>query len=178
VNQQEVTFTYSGDTLKTITYTGDTGNGSYIFDSNGRLTGGLIHFTSGQPGEFTGVYTYDSNGDPTSVHGSGEFDDNDGHTSLSIDLTGTFLTNKTSLLPYSPIFAPFSAYFSFIPFLSKHLLDSWDVKINGSKNGVPIPENHFLIKYTYTYDSNGNVATMVSTANSNNKYTFTYSDCK
>jgi hypothetical protein len=52
------------------------------------------------------------------------------------------------------------------------------IKINGTdEDGMAIPEINFTQQYTYTYNTDGFVATMVHTGNSNNKYTFTYSDC-
>jgi hypothetical protein len=150
------------------------GNGTYNFDSNGHLTSGTMNFTSpGFSGTITGTYTYDSNEDPVTFSASGTINTPQGPEDYNLQITGDFLLDKTSLLPFMPVFAPASSYFSFIPFTSKHLLNKWDVsmKLNG------VSYINYTIQYTYTYDSNGNIATMVNTGNSNNIYTFTYADC-
>lgn len=73
---------------------------------------------------------------------------------------------------------PYSIYYAYVFYLSKHLINKWVIKINGTdEQGVAIPQMNFTQQYTYTYDDNGNVATMVHTGNSKNVYTFSYSGC-
>jgi len=175
-----VIYTYTGDTLTKIAVTdaatSGNGTGEYDFDGNGHFTNGVMNFTSsGYTGTVTGTWTYDSNDDPVHFTASGTLSTSDGPVAISMDITGDFLTDKTSFLPFMPLFAPASSYFSLIPFLSKHLLNKWVVSILAT--GLPAPVN-FTVQYTYTYDNNGNIATMVNTGNSSNIYTFTYSDCK
>jgi YD repeat-containing protein len=173
-DQPGVTYTYNVDTLTKITVlNGTNGNGSYKFDGKGRLVGGVMNFTSqGMTGTATGTYIYDSDEDPVKFSGTGTLSTPQGPLNIDLEITGDFLTDKESLLPFQPEFAPASSYFSLIPFTSKHLLNKWDVSYSGG--GI---STKFTIQYTYTYDADGNVATMVNTGNSNNKYTFTYSGC-
>jgi hypothetical protein len=174
-----VNFTYNADTLTKIVITNSVtsgnGNGEYDFDSKGHFTGGVMNFTSlGSEGTVIGTWSYDSNDDPVNFHASGTLNSSNGPINITMTITGDFLTDKTSFLPFLPIFAPMSTYFSLIPFISKHLLNKWIVSITAT--GItPI---NYTVQYTYTYDSNGNIATMVNTGNSSNIYTFTYSNCK
>jgi hypothetical protein len=174
-----VNYTYTQDNLTKIAITNaatsSNGTGEYDFDSNGHFTTGVMNFTSsGFTGTVNGRWSYDPNEDPVLFTASGTVNTSDGPVTISIAITGDFLTDKTSFLPFMPLFAPASSYFSLVPFLSRHLLNKWDVSIEAT--GVaPI---NFTIQYTYTYDNNGNIATMVNTGNSKNIYTFTYSDCK
>jgi hypothetical protein len=150
------------------------GNGTYSFDSKGHLISGYINFTSsGFSGKINGTYQYDSNEDPVLFTASGTLNTDNGPVNINMHVTGDFLTDKTSLLPFIPVFAAGSSYFSAIPFISKHLLNKW----NYSLEVTGAPSINYVIQYTYTYDSNGNVATMVNTGNSNNVYTFNYSSC-
>lgn len=62
--------------------------------------------------------------------------------------------------------------------MSKHLINKWQIKINGKDEiGVALKEINFTQQYTYTYDANGKVATMVHTGNSKNIFTFAYTEC-
>jgi hypothetical protein len=63
-----------------------------------------------------------------------------------MEIIANFLTNEASLLPFIPVFAPASGYFSFIPFLSKDLLNEKVVTITGSINGVAIPTQHLTFQ--------------------------------
>jgi len=175
-DQPGITYTYTQDYLSQINVDlqNTNGNGNYNFDSNGHFTSGVINFTSsGFTGTITGTYTYDSNDDPVKFSATGTINTNNGPENYDIEITGDFLTDQTSLLPFMPVFAPASSYFSLIPFLSKHLLNKWVVlmKLNG------VTYLNSTIQYTYTYDAKDNISTMVNTDNSNNIYTFTYSNC-
>jgi hypothetical protein len=174
----DATFTYTQDNLTKISVTGSNGNGSYNFDTNGRLIGGDIQFTGGGfTGTLTGTYTYDANDDPIGISGVGVYNTNSGPLNVNLVITGDFLTDKTSFLPFIPVIAPASSFFSFVPFLSKHLINKWSATLTGTANGVQVLNEHLSYQYTYTYDDNGNVATMVHTGNPSNVYSFTYSDC-
>jgi hypothetical protein len=182
-DQTGVVYTYTQDYLSQITVQGlatnGNGNGSYNFDSNGHFTSGVITVNSPDlTGSVTGTYTYDSNDDPIDFKASGILSTPAGPMNYYYEITGIFLTDKASLLPLDPVFAPASGYFSIIPFLSKHLLDSWEVSFGGTINGVTVPPKHQTITYTYSYDTNGNVATMVNSGNLQNTYSFNYSNCK
>ena len=182
-DQTGVVYTYTQNYLSQIAVqeltTGGNGAGTYNFDSNGHLTKGVINFTSPEfSGLITGAYTYDSNDDPVTFSASGVLSTSQGPMNYNLQITGDYLLDKTSLLPLIPVFAPASSYFSIIPFLSKHLLNEWVVSITESIKGVTIPAQHQNISYTYSYDTNGNVATMVNSGNLSNTYTFTYSNCK
>lgn len=173
-DQPGVVYTYNADTLTKIAITnGSKGSGYYGFNGKGQITSASI--TLNDPdgsGTVTGTYTYDDNDDPVNFTASGTLSSSDGPVAINMQVTGSFLLDKTNLLPFQPEFAPLSSYFSIIPFNSKHLLDKWVVSITGT--GVSA---YFTAQYTYTYDSNGNVATMVYTGNTHNTYTFTYSGC-
>jgi len=178
-DQPGVTYTYTQNYLSQIhvDLQNGNGNGSYNFDSNGHFTSGVINFTSqGASGPLNATYTYDSNEDPVKISAVGTLSTQQGLANIDLEVTGDFLTEKTSLLPFIPVFAPASGYFSPYPFLSKHLLNKWVATLTASLGGQNLTYN-FSYQYSYTYDDNGNVATMVNTGNSNNIYTFTYTDC-
>jgi hypothetical protein len=180
-DQPGITYIYTQNYLSQIKIDqGSTsGNGSYNFDSNGHLTNCIVNFTSPDfEGTLTANYTYDSNDDPVNFIATGTMSTPEGPLTLTIQATGDFLLDKSSLLPFIPVFAPATSYFSFIPFLSKHLLNKWVITI--SETGMTIPST--TAQYTYTYDANGNVSTMKRSENNilgstNDTYTFTYSHC-
>ena len=59
-----------------------------------------------------------------------------------------------------------------------HLINKWVINITGTDtDGAAIHPINFTQQYTYTYNTDGRVATMVHTGNSNNIYAFTYSGC-
>ena len=129
-------------------------------------------------GTITANYTYDSNDDPVNFTATGIINTPQGPGTFTIQATGDYLLDKSSLLPFIPVFAQATTYISFIPLLSKHLLNKWVITI--SETGMTIPST--TAQYTYTYDANGNVSTMKRSennilANTNNTYTFTYSNC-
>jgi hypothetical protein len=182
-DQTGVVYTYTQNYLSQIAVqelvSDGNGAGSYNFDSDGHLTTGVITFTSPElTGTITGTYTYDSNEDPVRFSASGVLNTPQGPMNYNLQIDGNFLLDKTSLLPFNPVFAPASSYFSIIPFLSKHLLDSWEVSFGGTINNKPVTPIHETIQYTYSYNTDGNVATMVNGGNLSNTYSFTYSNCK
>ncbi len=182
-DQTGVKYTYTQNYLSQIAVqelvSDGNGAGSYNFDSNGHLIGGVINFTSPElTGILTGTYTYDSNEDPVKFTASGVLNTPQGPMNYDLEIDGNFLLDKTSLLPFNPVFAPASTYFSIIPFLSKHLLNYWEVSFGGSINSKQVTPLHQTISYTYSYNPEGNVATMVNDGNLSNTYSFTYSNCK
>lgn len=176
-DQPGVTYTYTQNYLSQINIDlqNNNGNGNYNFDSNGHLTKGVVNFTTqGFSGTLTGDYIYDSNDDPISFSATGTLATPQGPVTLNIQVTGDFLTDKSSFLPFTPVIAPATSDFSFIPFVSKHLLNKWVISISGT--GIaPI---NLTAQYTYTYDASGNVATMIRSDDIGNTCSFTYSDCK
>jgi hypothetical protein len=182
-DQTGVVYTYTQNYLSQIAVqelvSDGNGAGSYNFDSNGHLTTGIITFTSSElTGTITGTYTYDSNEDPVRFVATGVLNTPDGPMNYNLEIDGNFLLDKTSLLPFNPVFAPASSYFSIIPFLSKHLLNYWEVSFGGTINNKQVTPKHSTISYTYSYNADGNVATMVNDGNLSNTYSFTYSNCK
>lgn len=176
-DQAGVIYTYTQNYLSQINIDlqNNSGNGNYNFDSNGHLTSGNVNFTTqGFLGAMTGDYTYDSNDDPVNFSASGTVTTPQGPITLNIQATGDFLTDKINFLPYTPIIAPATSDFSFIPFLSKHLLNKWVISISGTG----ITTIQLTHQYTYTYDANGNVSTMIKSDEIGNTYSFTYTDCK
>ena len=175
------TFTYNqADLVKIVMDDGTgTGSGTFTFDTNGHLTN-----TDVENSDNTGTlsvkytYTYDTNDDPVKIVGHLISTSSSGTSTADYDITADYLTNKPDFLPLVPEIAPFSINFAYSWYLSKHLINKWVIKINGTTTqGVAIPQINFTQQYTYTYDANGNVATMVHTGNSKNIYTFTYSGC-
>lgn len=182
INQGGMTFTYDKDNLVELQI-GDltTGRASFTFETNGHLKHTIIT-NSDATGDLsmTFAYTYDNNDDPIKITGNAQSTSPDGKTSTSdYDITADYLTDKTSVLPFVPEITPFTPFFAYSWFLSRHLINKWVIKINTtSADGTVLPTINFTQQYTYTYDSNGRVATMVHTGNSKNIYTFTYSGCK
>ena len=173
------TFTYdAGKIVKLVTGDG-TGTSTFNFDTNSHLTNSDI-----ESSDETGTsslkfnYTYDANDDPVKIVGHLVSTSSSGTATADYDITADYLTDKVNFLPLVPEITPFTIYFSYSWFLSRHLINKWVIKINGTTDqGVAIPTINFTQQYTYTYDANGNVATMVHTGNNNNTYTFTYSGC-
>jgi YD repeat-containing protein len=181
INQGGMTFTYDKDNLVELQI-GDltSGRETFTFETNGHLKHTVI--TSSDPtGDLSSTiaYTYDNNDDPVKIIINSQTTFPDGKTAIAdYDITADYLTDKTSILPFVPEITPFSIDFAYSWFLSRHLINKWVIKINGTtEDGVVIPTINFTQQYTYTYDSNGRVSTMVHTGNSKNIYTFTYSGC-
>jgi YD repeat-containing protein len=180
-DQPGYTFTYdAGKIIKLITADGTgTGTATFNFDTNSHLTNSDIE-GSDQTGteslKFT--YTYDINDDPVKIVGHLVSTSSGGTSTADYDITADYLTDKKNFLPLVPEMTPYTILFSYSWFLSRHLINKWVIKINGTTDqGVAIPQINFTQQYTYTYDTNGNVSTMVHTGNSKNIYTFTYSGC-
>jgi YD repeat-containing protein len=182
-DQPGYTFTYdAGKIIKLVTADGTgtgAGTATFNFDTNSHLTNSDIE-GSDQTGteslKFT--YTYDINDDPIKIIGHLISTSSSGTSTADYDITADYLTDKVNFLPLVPEMTPYTILFSYSWFLSRHLINKWVIKINGTTDqGVAIPQINFTQQYTYTYDANGNVATMVHTGNSKNIFTFTYSGC-
>ena len=174
-DQAGTTYTYDQDKLVKIVMGDGTGMITFTFDTSSHLTQ-----THVQNSDNTGTselilnYTYDSNGDPVKIIGHGVTISN-GETSVGdYDITADYLTDKTNFLPLIPEIAPFTPYFAYSWYLSQHLINKWQIKITITAGGKVVTSN-VTQQYTYTYDSDGRVATMFHSAN--NKFTFTYSGC-
>jgi YD repeat-containing protein len=180
-DQSGMTFTYNQDKLVKIVM-GDgtgTGSGTFTFDTNSHLTNSDIE-SSDETGtsSLKFSYTYDVNDDPVKIVGHLVSTSSSGTSTADYDITADYLTDKTNFLPLVPEITPFTIYFSYSWFLSRHLINKWVIKIDGTTDeGAAIPTINFTQQYTYTYDTSGHIATMVHTGNSKNIYTFTYSGC-
>jgi YD repeat-containing protein len=180
-DQPGYTFTYdAGKIVKLVTGDGTgTGTATFNFDTNSHLTNSDIESSDGTGNsslKFT--YTYDINDDPVKIVGHLVSTSSSGTTTANYDISADYLTDKVNFLPLVPEITPFTILFSYSWFLSRHLINKWVIKINGTTDqGVAIPQINFTQQYTYTYDAKGNVATMVHTGNSKNIFTFTYSGC-
>jgi YD repeat-containing protein len=173
------TFTYDAGTLVKLVIGDATGTGTYTFDTDGHLTNTDIE-SSDQTGTLSlkYTYTYDVNDDPVKIVAHGISTSSTGTSTSDYDITADYLTDKVNFIPLVPELTPFSIYYAYSYYLSKHLINKWVIRINGTtEDGTAIPTMNFTQQYTYTYDANGNVATMVHTGNPNNIYTFTYSGC-
>jgi hypothetical protein len=180
-DQAGMTFTYNQDKLVKIVMSDGTGTGTgtFTFDTNSHLTDTDIE-SSDETGtsSMKYTYTYDINDDPVKIVGHLISTSSSGTSTADYDITADYLTDKSNFLPLEPEIAPFTVYFAYGFYLSRHLINKWVIKINGTTDqGAAIPTINFTQQYTYTYDTNGNVATMVHTGNSKNTYTFTYSGC-
>jgi YD repeat-containing protein len=174
------TFTYDAGKIVKLVLGDATGIATYTFDTNSHLTKTEIQSTDedGTTKQLIFSYTYDVNDDPVKITAHGVEISSTGTSTSDYDITADYLTDKLNFLPLSPEITPFTIYFSYSWFLSRHLINKWVIKINGTtEQGVAIPQINFTQQYTYTYNADGNVATMVHSGNNNNKFTFTYSDC-
>lgn len=173
------TFTYDAEKLVKLVVGDATGTVTYTFDTNGHLT--KTDIESSDENGTTSLkynYTYDVNDDPIKIVAHAISTSSSGTSTADYDITADYLTDKSNFLPLVPEATPFSIYYAYSFYLSKHLINKWVIKINGTdEQGSAIPQINFTQQYTYTYDDNGNVATMVHTGNSKNVYTFTYSGC-
>ncbi len=175
------TFTYDAGKLVKLVVGDGTGNGSgtYTFDTNSHLTNTDLENSDGTgTSSLKYTYTYDINDDPVKITGHLVSTSSSGTSTADYDITADYLTDKLNFLPLVPEITPYSIYYAYGFYLSRHLINKWVIKINGTTDqGAAIPTINFTQQYTYTYDANGNVATMVHTGNSKNIYTFTYSSC-
>jgi YD repeat-containing protein len=173
------TFTYNQTNLVKIVMGDATGTIAFTFDTNGHLTNTDIE-NSDETGTLSLKfnYTYDSNDDPVKIVAHAINNTSSGTSTSDYDITADYLTDKPNFMPLVPEIAPFSIYYAYSYYLSRHLINRWVIKINTTtEQGVALPTVNFTQQYTYTYDAHGNVATMVHTGNSNNIFTFTYSGC-
>lgn len=174
-----LTFTYNQDNLVKIVMGDATGTITFTFDANSHLTNTDIESTE-QSGNLSlkYTYTYDKNDDPVKITGHAISTGSSGTSTADYDITADYLTDKPNFLPLNPEYAPFTSNFAYGFFLSRHLINKWVIAINGTTDqGVAIPTINFTQQYTYTYNTDGYVSTMVHTGNSKNIYTFTYSNC-
>jgi len=181
VDQVGWVFTYDKDynLVKIVEGTTTTGTATFIFDANSHLTS-LVIENADESGntELTWSYVYDSNDDPVKIKAHATHAYPSGIATSDYDITADYLTDKPGLLYLDPEFAPSSPVFAYGFYLSRHLINKWVIKITGKdENGTAIPAINFTQQYTYTYDSNGRVETMVHTGNSKNIFTFTYDHC-
>jgi YD repeat-containing protein len=173
------TFTYNAGNIVKLVIGEATGTETFTFDTDGHLTNTDIE-SSDNSGSLSlkYSYTYDVNDDPVKIVGHGISTSSSGTTSADYNITADYLTDKVNFIPLVPEITPFSIFYAYSYYLSKHLINKWVIKIDGTTDqGVAIPTINFTQQYTYTYDANGNVVTMVHTGNSNDTYTFTYSGC-
>ena len=175
MNQSGMTFTYDQDNLVKIVWGTSTGSITFTFDVSSHLTQThLQNQDSNGSNELTINYTYDTNGDPVKITGLGVLISSTGTTTANYDITADYLTSKDNFLPLLPEIVPFTTEFAYSWFLSTHLINKWLIKITTTAGGQTSTSN-ITQQYTYTYDTDGKVATMWHS--SNNTYTFTYSAC-
>ena len=181
-DQTGFTFTYdNNDIIKIVMLDkGKKGSATFNFDKKGHSTSTEIENSDDQGStKLVFTYTYDQNGDPVIIKGHGEDKSNEGTTISDYLITANYLTDKANFLPPLPEMTPFTVYFAYHWYLSSHLIDKWQIHIAITlENGTKAPPMDFTQQYTYTYDANGRVATMVHTGNSKNIYTFNLSGCK
>lgn len=169
------TYTYDSDNLVKIVAGSSTGMITFTFDAASHLTQTHVqNQDSNGSNELTVNYTYDGNGDPVKITGLGVLISSSGTTTSNYDITADYLTNKDNFLPLLPELAPFTPEFAYAWFLSTHLINKWVITITTTSGGK-VNTSNITQQYTYTYDTDGKVATMWHS--SNNTYTFTYSGC-
>ena len=175
-DQPGTTYTYDNDNLVKIVMSSTNSSITFTYNNLGHLTTTDIQNHDGINSlSLKFNYNYDTNDDPVKImaHGvSTEISTGYVHSS-DYDITADYLTDKPSFLPLIPEIVPYTVYFAYGFYLSKHLINKWVIAI--TVNGKTLPA--FTLQYTYSYDSNGRVATMVHTGNSKNIYSFTYSGC-
>jgi YD repeat-containing protein len=156
-----------------------TGSGTFTFDTKGHLTNTVLSSSDDQgTTTATYTYTYDTNDDPVKIIGDATSTDNTGTSKAHYDITADYLTDKLIFFPLTPEITPFTIYFAYTFYSSMHLINKWVINITGTDtDGTALHPINFTQQYTYTYDTDGRVATMVHTGNSKNIYTFTYSGC-
>ncbi len=183
-DQPGTTYTYDNDNLVKLVMSGTDGTVTFTYDTKGHLTNTDIENNDGLNSlSLIFNYTYDTNDDPVKIMAHGVSTEiSTGYVDLSnYDITADYLTDKPSFLPLIPEIVPYSVYFAYGFYSSKYLINKWEIKINGTfqtSAGVEtIPTLNFTQQYTYTYDKDGRVATMVHTGNSKNKFTFNIEAC-
>ena len=181
VDQVGWVFTYDKDynLVKIVEGTSNAGTAAFSFDTNSHLTG-LIIDNADETGisKLTWTYTYDSNDDPVKILAHLTNTNTSGTLTADYDITADYLTDKPGFIYLDPEFAPFSSFFAYGFYLSRHLINKWVIKITGKdENGTAMTPINFTQQYTYTYDSDGRVGTMVHTGNSKNIFNFTYDHC-
>jgi hypothetical protein len=181
INGSGFTYTYNQDQLVKIVASDGTatGSGTFTFDTKGHLTNTVVKSSDDQgTTTVTYTYTYDTNDDPVKIIGDATSTDNTGTSKAHYDITADYLTDKLIFFPLTPEITPFTIYFAYTFYSSMHLINKWVINITGTDtDGAALHPINFTQQYTYTYNTDGRMATMVHTGNSNNIYTFTYSGC-
>ena len=181
INGSGFTYTYNQNQLVKIVASDGTatGSGTFTFDTKGHLTNTVVNSSDNQgTTTATYTYTYDTNDDPVKIIGDATSTDNTGTSKAHYDITADYLTDKLIFFPLTPEITPFTIYFAYTFYSSMHLINKWVINITGTDtDGTALHPINFTLQYTYTYDTDGRVATMVHTGNSKNIYTFTYSGC-
>jgi hypothetical protein len=153
---------------------------TFTFDAQSHLTSTdyETNYPDGYGDSVKLNYTYDSNDDPVKIEGQGTTVSKEGTSTSDYLITVYFLTDKSNFLPLVPEVAPFTSYFAFGNFLSRHLIDKWSevISVTDEQGKVQTPIG-LEAQYSYTYDKNGYVSTMRRSDNTQNTYTFTYSGC-
>lgn len=174
------TFTYDQGNLVKIVQGDASASATFTFDAQSHLTN-TDHETS-YPDGFGGSlklnYTYDSNDDPVKIEGTETSISKEGTSSAEYAISVSYLSDKASFLPLVPEVAPFTSYFAFGNFLSRHLIDRWTevITVTDEQGKVQTPIA-LEAQYSYTYDARGYVSTMRRSDSTQNTYTFTYSGC-
>jgi hypothetical protein len=180
LNDQLLIFsvTYVQDNITRLVMGSGNSTITFSFDMLSHLTSTQVtNSDNSNSSTLTLNYTYDTNGDPVTITGHGSATSAAGTATSDYSITADYLTDKNNFIPPVPEITPFTTYFAYSWFLSKHLINKWQIHITGvSPDGTPFNLN-FSQQYTYTFDTNGRVQTMVHTGNSNNKFTFSYTGC-
>jgi hypothetical protein len=178
-DQAGLTFTYDQDNLVNMVIMDRSKISTFSFDAGKHLTKLDI-----EDADKSGIhslilnYTYDENDDPVLITGHGVNTLTSGTDTYDLNLTLNYLTDKPNILPFIPETAAFTSYFTYTPFLSRHLINKMEIKRKvTSGKGIALPDSAFTHQYSYTYYANGNVETMTNTGNQNSVFTFAYFDC-
>lgn len=176
----DFSFTYDGDNVYSIE--SPTNGGTFIFDKQERLSRFNVSTNDGKDADqSSATYTYDGNDDPVTikVHDTSQNLSTGKTSSGDTEITADYLTDKPAFYQLVPEMTLFTPNFAYIFYTSKHLINKWQIHITGvDEDGKAISPINFTQQYTYTYDNDGRVATMVHTGNSKNTFTFVYSECK
>ena len=182
-NPVNFTYTYDSDNMVNMTIVKSldiSGTATFNFDSLSQLKTIDISGTNGTSSLVQhNSYIYDNNGDPVYIVINEQTTDDKGTSSATYDIVGTYLSDKEAVLTPVPELAPYSLFFAFNYYLSKHLINTWQIHGTGvDYDGSPLLEINVTDKYSYTYNADGTVASMIRSFNTQNIYTFTYSDCQ
>lgn len=178
----DFTFTYDSDNIYSIETPTDGGKGTFFFDKQERLSSISLSTNDGKSADkLSASYTYDTNDDPVTIkiHHTSTNLSNGKTASGDSEITGDYLTDKPAFYQLVPEMTPFTPNFAYFFYTSKHLINKWQIHTTAvDEDGKAIPTINFTQQYTYTFDTDGRLATMVHTGNSKNNFKFTYSECK